>query len=261
MGSSALLGRLGTLGQGEVARTTRRVRVFVEGRAGRGRKTESQEVRTGLGAKIGRGHRGWDMTRKGAVVQRVCRTCRVNRLGLWHLARWAVVQTCFLGHGRPYGLRAKSESRCRSQDISLFLCHVVRFRRKGTIRKQATQPDGWPRGPCSERRVLQLWLRSLCWGCISSRVRGENYWACRTVTVLPKVLGHARGRTWACWETCSRPWCITVSRQDVTGLGWAVRETSGCFTRACWCMLGAVELWMGKGGGWPPRTRWAFGPI
>ena len=38
------------------------------------------------------------MTRKGAVGQRVCRTCRANRLGLWHLARWAVVQTVLLGH-------------------------------------------------------------------------------------------------------------------------------------------------------------------
>ena len=94
------------------------------------------------------------MTRKGAVVQRVCRTGRVNRLVLWHLARWAVEQILLLGRGRPYGLRANSESLCRSRDVSWLLCHAGRFRRKGTIRNQAKHSggSGRPRGPCSSGR-------------------------------------------------------------------------------------------------------------
>jgi hypothetical protein len=98
------------------------------------------------------------------------------------------------------------------------------------------------------------------------------------------------GLAGVCGITCSRPMCITLSRQDVavgmlsldwgngtgcevlsqlcqvlcigwisgldclpvTGPGWADLEASGLFTMACWCMLVTVELWAGEGGGGPP---------
>ena len=98
----------------------------------------------------------------------------------------------------------------------------------------------WTQGTCS-------WFLH----CFRSRVKVG-----RCVSMICFCWGWRAGRVSAGLAggggiTCSRPVC-TLSRQEVTGLGWADLEASGLFTMACWCMLVIVELWAGKGGGGPP---------